>query len=235
MTSRMDSGLGPQPVDRPAGRPGPPSVGPPSAGAPSSGSSSTGPSPDDRYRGLELEGAATSVAIGRDFIRQALADWHWIPENPGPSRQTVVADILLVVSELLANSVMHASGTVRLAVGVDADAKALRIAVTDADSAMPAPLSPHQPGLPGGHGLFIVEQLSDRWGVAEGANGGADRGENGKTVWAEVDTVRLDADLPPLVTDTPESGDESVNSVSVNSVSVNSVSGSAESEIREAR
>jgi Histidine kinase-like ATPase domain len=206
----------------------------------------TGPKPDDRHRRLELEGAATSVAIGRDFIRQALADWHWIPQNPGPSRQTVVADILLVVSELLANSVMHASGTVRLAVGVDADAKALRIEVTDADSAMPAPLSPHQPGLPGGHGLFIVEQLSDRWGVAAGADGG----ESGKTVWAEVDTVRLDADLPLLVTDTPEfegseSGDESVNSMpgnlesvnseSVNLESVNLESVNSESEVREAR
>lgn len=82
------------------------------------------------------------------------------------------------MSELLANAALHASGAQELI--LHATPAVLRIEVLDASPLIPRPRSPHHPGLPGGHGLHIVERLSDRWGVA--IRGG------GKTVWAEVDS-----------------------------------------------
>lgn len=138
-------------------------------------------------RRLDLTGEPGAVGVGRDFTRRALDDWHWIPEAADPRRQTLAADILLIVSELLANASMHAGGALELVLHAALPGGALRIEVADADPTMPSPSSPHQPGVPGGHGLHIVEQLADRWGaVAYGS---------GKKVWAEIDTSRLEADL----------------------------------------
>ena len=138
-------------------------------------------------RRLALSPDPGAVGLGREFTRQALGDWHWIPEPADPRRQTLAADILLIVSELLANAGMHAGGAVELVLYAARPGGALRLEVVDADPTLPSPSSPRQPGLPGGHGLHIVEQLSDRWGTV--ARGG------GKAVWAEVDTSRLEADL----------------------------------------
>jgi Histidine kinase-like ATPase domain len=145
-------------------------------------------------RRLDLSAEPGAVTVGRHFTRQALSDWNWLPDPPDPGRQTVAADILLVVSELIANASLHAGGPTELIVGIgtssDGPVRALRLEVVDSDPTLPVPRSPHSPGLPGGHGLYIVERLSDRWGVVAG--------EEGKTVWAEVDVSRLDADLRPL-------------------------------------
>jgi anti-sigma regulatory factor (Ser/Thr protein kinase) len=157
---------------------------------------SDGPDGPDgpRSRRLALAGVSGPVAIGRHFTRQALADWAWIIDPPDTSRQTVAADILLVVSELIANATVHAGGPIELAVAVTTDAGggagALRLEIADADPAMPVMPSPHRPVPGGGHGLYIVESICDRWGVIAG--------DEGKTVWAEVDVARLDADLVPL-------------------------------------
>ena len=173
---------------------GPIAAGPSTAEPISAGLTTGGPLPGRpagvRRRRLVLSGVPGAVTVGRRFTRQALADWHWTPEHPDPSRQTVVADLLLVVSELIANASLHAGGPMELIVDVSTATRALRIEVVDSDPTMPVPRSPHRPGLPGGHGLYIVERLSDRWGVVVG--------ETGKTVWAEVDTARLDTDLRPL-------------------------------------
>lgn len=142
-------------------------------------------------RQVDLPGAAGAVSVGREFTRRALADWGWIPDPPDRTRQTVAADVLLVISEILANAVMHAGGARALTVDSGQATGALRMEVTDGDPTVPAPPAEHRPGLPGGHGLLIVAKLSDRWGVIPGADG--------KTVWAEVDLTRLRDDLtaPP--------------------------------------
>lgn len=143
------------------------------------------------HRRIDLPGTPSAVTIGRDFTRQALTDWGWIPAQPDPTRQTVAADILLVVSEVLANAVMHAGGARAIAVDDGAATGAFRLEVVDGDPAPPVPPAEHRPGLPGGHGLLIVAKLTDRWGVISAADG--------KTVWAEVDLTRLAGDLaaPP--------------------------------------
>ena len=82
----------------------------------------------------------------------------------------VVNDLRLLVSELVTNCVLHGGAsddgaiTVRTAVGEGA----IRTEVChDGPSFIPPS---HEPDLdsPGGLGLFLVEQMSAAWGVAEG-------------------------------------------------------------------
>jgi anti-sigma regulatory factor (Ser/Thr protein kinase) len=84
--------------------------------------------------------------------------------------QPVVDDLRLLVSELVTNCVLHGGAsndgaiTVRTHVGDDA----VRTEVChDGPTFMPPQ---DQPDLesPGGLGLFLVEQMSAAWGIAEG-------------------------------------------------------------------
>ncbi|MFG3226907.1 ATP-binding protein [Kitasatospora sp. NPDC048194] len=117
-----------------------------------------------------MGGVPRPVARARTFTAAALADWSW----PDPDR---ASDIVLLVAELVSNAVLHAGEAVELA--LHASAARLRVDVSDRSSALPEPRRPHRPGLPGGHGLVIVQQTCDRWGAA--------RLPEGKTVWAEFD------------------------------------------------
>jgi hypothetical protein len=138
-------------------------------------------------RRLALTDVRGPVGVGRDFVRRALTDWHWFPEHADPARQPLAADVLLVASELLSNACLHAGGPLALIVDAGTGSGALRIEVVDGDPEPPVPRSSERAGLPGGHGLHIVDRICDRWGVV--------RTETGKTVWAEVDAARLEAEL----------------------------------------
>ncbi|MFJ9775402.1 ATP-binding protein [Kitasatospora sp. NPDC101157] len=121
-------------------------------------------------RRLALAGVPRPVARARTFTATALADWAW----PDPAR---AGDIVLLAAELVSNAMLHADGAVELALHITT--ARLRIAVSDRSPALPELRRPHRPGLPGGHGLFIVQQTCDRWGAAPH--------RDGKTVWAECD------------------------------------------------
>jgi anti-sigma regulatory factor (Ser/Thr protein kinase) len=89
-------------------------------------------------------------------------------------------DIRLLVSELVTNSVRHsggtATGTVGLAVRVAPDR--VRIEVTDPGAGFePKAREPGQ-SQSSGWGLYLVDHLSDRWGVSR-------RGHT--KVWFEMD------------------------------------------------
>ncbi|OEV05442.1 ATP-binding protein, partial [Streptomyces oceani] len=118
-----------------------------------------------------------AVARARDFVRQALRDWGWLPAATADQR-AAAEDALLVVSELVTNACLHASGPDELRIG--STAKMLRLEVVDQGGGAPAPRTPHRSGRPGGHGMFIVQRLCLDWGVVRHAEG------NGKTVWAEL-------------------------------------------------
>jgi anti-sigma regulatory factor (Ser/Thr protein kinase) len=79
----------------------------------------------------------------------------------------VFGDVVLVISELVTNSVRHAgldaSDPVQLSVNVDGDT--VRVAVRDMGPGFKPPPAPDDPGHVGGWGLVLVEQLADRWGV----------------------------------------------------------------------
>ncbi|MEW1718692.1 ATP-binding protein [Streptomyces sp. NPDC093109] len=143
-------------------------------------SDEAGPAPaasDARVRTLVLSGASGVVPLARDFTRQALHDWGWLPA-PTADRRAAAEDVLLVVSELVTNACLHAEGPERLCVAYGT--KALRLEVTDRGAGQPAPRTPHRAGRPGGHGMFIVQRLCLDWGVVRTP------GATGKTVWAEL-------------------------------------------------
>ncbi|WP_407706149.1 ATP-binding protein [Streptomyces yaizuensis] len=138
------------------------------SGAPSGG----GP-----VRRIALGSASGIVPLARDFTRQALYDWGWLPAATA-DRRAAAEDVLLVVSELVTNACLHAEGPEELRVGCDG--KVLRLEVTDRGAGQPAPRTPHRAGRPGGHGMFIVQRLCLDWGVVRVP------GAPGKTVWAEL-------------------------------------------------
>ncbi|GAA2495524.1 ATP-binding protein [Streptomyces gobitricini] len=130
-----------------------------------------------RTRRLSLGSASGIVPLARDFTRQALYDWGWLPAATA-DRRAAAEDVLLVVSELVTNACLHAEGPEELRVSLDA--KVLRLEVEDRGAGQPAPRTPHRAGRPGGHGMFIVQRLCLDWGVVRSADA------PGKTVWAEL-------------------------------------------------
>ncbi|GHH87247.1 ATP-binding protein [Streptomyces capitiformicae] len=140
--------------------------------APSAGAATGG-----RSRRLGFDGESGVVPLARDFTRQALHAWGWLPAATADQR-AAAEDVLLVVSELVTNACLHAEGPAELWIGCDN--KVLRIEVSDRGAGYPAPRTPHRAGRPGGHGMFIVQRLCLDWGVVRTP------GTAGKTVWAEL-------------------------------------------------
>jgi len=130
-----------------------------------------------QVRRLRLAGAGGAVPSARDFTRQALHDWGWLPAATGDQR-AAAEDVLLVVSELVTNACLHADGPEELRLG--AGPKVLRLEIVDLGTGAPSPRTPHRAGRPGGHGMFIVQRLCLDWGVVRNPEG------TGKTVWAEL-------------------------------------------------
>ncbi|MFF6781663.1 ATP-binding protein [Streptomyces sp. NPDC012510] len=130
-----------------------------------------------RSRRLTFEGESGVVPLARDFTRQVLYAWGWLPAATADQR-AAAEDVLLVVSELVTNACLHAEGPAELRIGCDN--KVLRIEVSDRGAGDPAPRTPHRAGRPGGHGMFIVQRLCLDWGVVRTP------GSTGKTVWAEL-------------------------------------------------
>jgi anti-sigma regulatory factor (Ser/Thr protein kinase) len=92
----------------------------------------------------------------------------------------VFGDVVLLISELVTNSVRHAgldaSQPLQLSVAMEGDA--VRIAVRDPGPGFRPPKAPDDPAHVGGWGLVLVEQLSRRWGV--------DRVDGATVVWCEL-------------------------------------------------
>jgi hypothetical protein len=128
-------------------------------------------------RRLTLEGESGVVPLARDFTRQALYAWGWLPAATADQR-AAAEDVLLVVSELVTNACLHAEGPDELV--LVCDDKVIRLEVSDRGTGQPAPRTPHRAGRPGGHGMFIVQRLCLDWGVVRTP------GRAGKTVWAEL-------------------------------------------------
>jgi anti-sigma regulatory factor (Ser/Thr protein kinase) len=115
------------------------------------------------------------VGRARDFTESALSEWGWnAPDWSDADAHERTEDILLVVSELVANAMTHGGGVQELALMVEDGT--LVVGVTDSGPGQPTPLPGGDPSRPGGHGLHVVELLSERWGTTQQASG--------KTVWA---------------------------------------------------
>ncbi|MFH8975905.1 ATP-binding protein [Streptomyces sp. NPDC017890] len=128
-------------------------------------------------RRLRFDGQSGVVPLARDFTRQALYAWGWLPSATADQR-AAAEDVLLVVSELVTNACLHAEGPDEL--WITCEKKVIRLEVSDRGTGQPAPRTPHRAGRPGGHGMFIVQRLCLDWGVVRTP------GVAGKRVWAEL-------------------------------------------------
>jgi anti-sigma regulatory factor (Ser/Thr protein kinase) len=94
----------------------------------------------------------------------------------------VLDDLVLVVSEVVTNCVRHAELGPEDDIGVHvlATSGGIRLEVVDGGRGFDPPeFTRHDPAQPGGWGLYIVDQLADRWGVVR---------ESGTRLWLEIDT-----------------------------------------------
>jgi anti-sigma regulatory factor (Ser/Thr protein kinase) len=112
--------------------------------------------------------AKRSVPEARQFVAGAL--------NGAPA--DVRDSVMLMVSELAMNAVQHAR--TQFTVAVELAGKTLQVEVADAGTGVPE-ICPAPPVADlHGRGLFIVERLSDAWGVAPALSG------PGKSVWFRI-------------------------------------------------
>ena len=90
-----------------------------------------------------------------------------------PARR--VADLVLIVSELISNAVRHGGGAGRLRVW--ATGSAIHCQVTDEGPGLPAahraPPSQPEPTATGGRGLWLVRQFADALSLETAPGGGA--------------------------------------------------------------
>jgi anti-sigma regulatory factor (Ser/Thr protein kinase) len=118
---------------------------------------------------LELPAEPHSAKVARDVV--AGLDGHL---------GDVFGDVVLVISELVTNSVRHAGldagEPVQLSVGLDDDT--VRVAVRDPGPGFKPPSAPSDPAHIGGWGLVLVDQLAQRWGV--------DHDGEANVVWCEL-------------------------------------------------
>ena len=138
-------------------------------------------SPSTRaFESERLEALEVVVSPGRGApgaVREEVTRWL-----TGRVARRVLDDVLLVVSELVTNSVDHAGGGPDDVIRVRAQAvnARLHLEVEDGGRSGDVACRPADSERAGGFGLNAVEQLSVRWGVNR---------DVGTRVWAEFATA----------------------------------------------
>ncbi|GAA2518182.1 hypothetical protein GCM10010423_07600 [Streptomyces levis] len=126
-----------------------------------------------------------AVMHARRFSARTLRSWGVVAEADA---------VLLVVSELVTNALVHTQGAVRLDLTLAAD----RLRVTVGDSSPRAPAKPVVVDWEstGGRGLFLVEAMSAAWGSVPVGGG--------KQVWSEIVVSRPEEEAEPGTDSGPE-------------------------------
>jgi anti-sigma regulatory factor (Ser/Thr protein kinase) len=123
-----------------------------------------------RTQVIELDGDPDAPSRGRHAVTEVLDRWGCEPD----ARE----DLLLVVSELVTNAVVHGAEPIR--VTMVRAAQRVRVEVTDGAAGASPHGNPRPPrDAETGRGLSVVTRLAVAWGWRASP-------ESGKTVWAEL-------------------------------------------------
>lgn len=121
-------------------------------------------------RRCDLPSSPASAGDARRFVESALY---------GAGAGALAYAATLLVSELVANAVLHAGTPVELVVAVDGH----RARVEVHDGSPHLPVRKHYSNLSGtGRGLMMVDRMASQWGAEPTAGG--------KVVWFELDERR---------------------------------------------
>jgi anti-sigma regulatory factor (Ser/Thr protein kinase) len=120
----------------------------------------------------EIAGGVEAAWTARELLTDKLGN---------STRDDTMHDLHLLTTELVTNAVLHAGAgeSDRIELHVAAEPDRLHVAVTDTGGDDTPEVQELDPDVPGGMGLFLVEQISSRWGV-ERTPGGGNR------VWFEL-------------------------------------------------
>lgn len=114
-----------------------------------------------------------SARAARSFLRDAL---------PREAQPDLIDVILLLVTELVTNAVIHAGTSIKVRVAIDGEV--VRVDVQD-DAPDPPVRRLASPESLNGRGLLLLDKLADRWGF--------EPRPSGKTVWFEVSGFNVDS------------------------------------------
>jgi anti-sigma regulatory factor (Ser/Thr protein kinase) len=131
---------------------------------------------------LELPRLQTAGSMARSAVNERFGE---------PLGRDRVGELLLVVSELVTNAVLHGRGAITLKLRVDGDG--IYGEVVDQGGGFEREVRERGPDEFNGRGLMIVDALSRRWGIHEGTT----------HVWFELAQPE---DLPRLTE--PELGED---------------------------
>ena len=110
---------------------------------------------------------SVSAPVARKFVQGTLQGWML---------DGLTQSIELLASELVTNALLHARSDVELRLR-RFDGR-VRLEVSDASPAPPRRRDSYGAETVGGHGMLLVEELADDWGV--------ERHRSGKIVWCEL-------------------------------------------------
>jgi anti-sigma regulatory factor (Ser/Thr protein kinase) len=119
---------------------------------------------------VELPPSADSARAARHAVTDLLEEL---------GRTDLIDDATLIVSELVANAIMHARTEMSLT--IDSAGSGVRVTVTDTSNVLPR-WTPASTTATAGRGLLLVQRLSSRWACEPLPAGG-------KAVWAEIDAA----------------------------------------------
>ncbi|HEX9824875.1 MAG TPA: ATP-binding protein [Actinomycetota bacterium] len=117
------------------------------------------------------------VACGPEAAARARDALDGLGDRLEPELQE---NLRLLVSELVTNSVRHAGlrrGT-PITITADVGRAGVRVTVIDPGPGFVPPAGPPEPDAEGGWGLYLVDRISDRWGVER---------DRATRVWFEID------------------------------------------------
>jgi anti-sigma regulatory factor (Ser/Thr protein kinase) len=108
---------------------------------------------------------------------------HALRALAGGVPSTILDDVQLLVSELVTNSVRHAGLDARsqIRLQVNVSESAVRVEVSDPGPGFESPPGPPDMYQDNGWGLYLVEQVADRWGFTR---------DREMSVWFEMNLAR---------------------------------------------